>query len=304
MAPVGSSVVKHQKPLETQKTEFALEGHRPCHACGYDLVGTPIERAIELDIAVIRCPECGTMNPLVGTPALGPFASRAATFLTLLRLLLLGVALILVFNFADRSVSSLGRSVFNENTRVEIDSFIESTGSTESEIQALARVNQPQADLGDLMTVLSLLEERNDRLNMGPPWPLERDQILEVVIFSLLFGSALSMLLLPQRWKKSTLIVFGTGLLTSALALSFLYLRYPLTMPVSNPELGPSQYADVAFLRMFAVHGAIVFLLGLVISSMVIRPVVRTAFLILVPKEHLHGVDLLWRVDGLKRRIR
>ncbi|MDP7400586.1 MAG: hypothetical protein QF351_01640, partial [Phycisphaerales bacterium] len=80
--------------ITTEPTEFVLEGHRPCQHCGYDLVGTPIERARGLDLAVIRCPECGHLNPLIGTPPLGPFAQRAATAGTLVRLLLIGLAAI------------------------------------------------------------------------------------------------------------------------------------------------------------------------------------------------------------------
>ena len=63
----GASMVNEPTSITTEPTEFALEGHRPCQNCGYDLVGTLIERARDLDLAVIRCPECGNLNPLVGT---------------------------------------------------------------------------------------------------------------------------------------------------------------------------------------------------------------------------------------------
>ena len=112
MATLGSCMVNEASSITTEPTEFVLEGHRPCQHCGYDLVGTPIERARGLDLAVIRCPECGHLNPLIGTPPLGPFAQRAATAGTLVRLLLIGIAAIFLCNVAFFSVEAMGESVF------------------------------------------------------------------------------------------------------------------------------------------------------------------------------------------------
>ena len=51
--------------------------------------------------------------------------------------------------------------------------------------------------------------------------------------------------------------------------------------------------------RMYALPGAVFVVATLVVSSMLARPLARRAFQLLVPTEHLSGVELLWTADGL-----
>ena len=137
MATLGSRMVNEPSPITTEPTDFALQGHRPCQHCGYDLVGTPIERAVDLEIAVIRCPECGNLNPLIGTPPLGPFAQRAAMVGTLVRLLLIGLTSIILWAVAFNSVEEWGKSMYRSQANQGLVAFFQSNGDTPEEQQAL-----------------------------------------------------------------------------------------------------------------------------------------------------------------------
>ena len=162
MATLGRRMVNEPTSITTEPTEFALEGHRPCQHCGYDLVGTPIERARDLDLAVIRCPECGNLNPLIGTPPLGPFAHRAATAGTLVRLLLVGIAAIVLWNVAFFTVEAMGDSMYQSHSNNGLMSFFQGPGDTPEEQRAFETLRASDATLADVITVLTLFQERNE----------------------------------------------------------------------------------------------------------------------------------------------
>lgn len=305
MATLGSRMVNEPSSITTEPTEFALEGHRPCQHCGYDLVGTPIERARDLDLSVIRCPECGNLNPLIGTPPLGPFAQRAATAGTLIRLLLVGIAAILLWNVAFFSVEALGVSMYRGHSNDGLMSFFQSAGDTPEEQRALENLRESDATLADVITVLTLFQERNDVKLTSTK--LFQSQIKDLLLSAFFLGLVWSWLLLPQGWRRAGMLTLIVGLLAAGAGVASLYANNPLSLPAQDPRpIGAyvpdnwlSVMAQTGLRRMYALHGAALTVGTLMISSLLARPLARGAFRLLVPIEHLSGVALLWTADGL-----
>ncbi|MEC8250416.1 MAG: hypothetical protein VX050_02065 [Planctomycetota bacterium] len=298
-------MVNEPSSITTEPTEFALEGHRPCQHCGYDLVGTPIERARDLDLSVIRCPECGNLNPLIGTPPLGPFAQRAATAGTLIRLLLVGIAAILLWNVAFFSVEALGVSMYRGHSNDALMSFFQSAGDTPEEQRALENLRESDATLADVITVLTLFQERNDVKLTSTK--LFQSQIKDLLLSAFFLGLVWSWLLLPQGWRRAGMLTLIVGLLAAGAGVASLYANNPLSLPAQDPRpIGAyvpdnwlSVMAQTGLRRMYALHGAALTVGTLMISSLLARPLARGAFRLLVPIEHLSGVKLLWTADGL-----
>ena len=304
MATLGSRMVNEPTSITTEPTEFSLEGHRPCQHCGYDLVGTPIERALELDLAVIRCPECGNLNPLIGTPPLGPFAQRAATVGTLVRLLLIGIAAISLWNVAFFSVEAMGESMYRSQVNEGLMDFLNSTGNTPDEQRALKVLDEDNATVADLITAVTLYQERTaSRYNFTKMFPSRINELLGICFFLGLVGS---WLLLPLGWKRSGMLTLIVGMLAAGAGVASLYAKSPLSQWVQNPRTFPnfahsshSVVIEASLERMYALPAAVFIVITLVISSVLARPLARKAFQLLVPIEHLSGVALLWKADGL-----
>ena len=305
MATLGSRMVNEPTSITTEPTEFALEGHRPCQHCGYDLVGTLIERARDLDLAVIRCPECGNLNPLVGTPPLGPFAQRAATAGTLVRLLLLGISAIFLWNIVFFSVEAMGESMYRGHSKDSLTSFFESAGDTPEEQRAFENLRASDATLADVITVLTLFQERNN-VNISFT-KLFQSQTKDLLLTAFFLGLVWSWLLLPQGGRRAGMLTLIVGLLAAGAGVAALYANNPLTLPAQDPRpinsYGSGNWllvmAQTGMRRMYALHGAALTVVTLMISSLVARPLARGAFRLLVPIEHLSGVALLWTADGL-----
>ena len=225
-------MVNEASSITTETTEFVLEGHRPCQHCGYDLVGTPIERARDLDLAVIRCPECGQLNPLIGTPPLGPFAQRAATAGTLVRLLLIGLAAIFLWNVAFFSVEAMGESVFRSQVNDGLLEFFKSSGKNEEEQRALQAVQKDDSTLADVVAVVTLYQERADfNHNFAN---LFQSQIKELLAISLILGFTCSWLLLPQGGRRAGILTLVIGVLAAGAGVASKYANSP---PVSYTHL-------------------------------------------------------------------
>ena len=305
MATLGSRMVNKTSSITTEPTEFALEGHRPCQQCGYDLVGTPIERARDLDLAVIRCPECGNLNPLIGTPPLGPFAQRAATAGTLVRLLLIGIAAIFLWNVAFSSAETMGESKYQSLSNNGLISFLQSAGDTPEEQRALETLRESDATLADVITVVTLFQERTD-VNISST-KFFQSEIIYLLVAAFFLGLVWSWLLLPQGWRRASMLTLIVGLLAAGAGVASLYANNPLTLPAQDPrQIGayvPDNWilvmARIGLGRMYALHGAALAVGTLMISSVLARPLARGAFRLLVPMEHLSGVALLWTADGL-----
>ena len=305
MATLGSRMVNEPSPITTEPTDFALQGHRPCQHCGYDLVGTPIERAIDLEIAVIRCPECGNLNPLIGTPPLGPFAQRAAMVGTLVRLLLVGIAAISLWNVAFFSVEAMGESVFHSQVNDGLLAFFKSTGNTQEEQRALEAVQEDDSTLADVITVVTLYQERADFKHNFEI--LFQSQIKDLLAIACILGFTWSWLLLPHGGRRAAILTLVIGVLAAGAGVSSKYADSPLSLPAQDPvtiaAYGPdnslSYVVGASVERMYALHGAVFVVFTLVVSSMLARPLARRAFQLLVPIEHLSGVELLWTADGL-----
>ncbi len=298
-------MVNEPSSITTEPTGFALEGHRPCQHCGYDLVGTPIERALDLDLAVIRCPECGNLNPLIGTPPLGPFAQRAAMVGTLVRLLLIGLAAIFLWNVAFFSVEMMGESMYRSHTNDGLMAFFQSAGETPEEQRALQAVQKDDATLADAITVVTLFQERTYfNINFKQ---LVQSQIIDFLGVSFVLGLIWSWLLLPQGWRRAGIVTLIIGMLAAGAGVASMYASSPLSLPVQYagpagavvPDNSLSDIVDRSLGRMYALHGAALVVVTLVISSVLARPLARGAFRLLVPTEHLSGVELLWKSDGL-----
>lgn len=305
MATLGSCMVNEASSITTEPTEFVLEGHRPCQHCGYDLVGTPIERAGDLDLAVIRCPECGHLNPLIGTPPLGPFAQRAATAGTLVRLLLIGLAAIFLWNVAFFSVEAMGESVFRSQVNDGLLEFFKSSGTNEEEQRALQAVQKDDSTLADVIAVVTLYQERADfKHNFAN---LFESQIKELLAISLILGFTWSWLLLPQGGRRAGILTLVIGVLAAGAGVASKYANSPLSLPAQNPgtstAYGPenslSFVVEASVERMYALPGAVCVVATLLVSSILARPLARRTFQLLVPIEHLSGVELLWTADGL-----
>ena len=305
MATLGSRMVNETSSITTEPTEFALEGHRPCQQCGYDLIGTPIERARDLDLAVIRCPECGNLNPLIGTPPLGPFAQRAATVGTLIRLLLIGLAAILLWNVTFSSVEAMGESMYRSHANTGVMAFFQSAGDTPEEQQALQALQEDTATLVDVITVVTLFQERTD-FNISFT-KLFQSQTKYLLVAAFFLGLVWSWLLLPQGWRRASILTLIVGILAAGAGVVSLYANFPLNLPAQDPRpIGafiPDNWLPVVvesgLKRMYALHGATVAVFTLMVSSLLARPLARGAFRLLVPMEHLSGVALLWKADGL-----
>ena len=298
-------MVNEASSITTEPTEFVLEGHRPCQHCGYDLVGTPIERAGDLDLAVIRCPECGHLNPLIGTPPLGPFAQRAATAGTLVRLLLIGLAAIFLWNVAFFSVEAMGESVFRSQVNDGLLEFFKSSGKNEEEQRALQAVQKDDSTLADVIAVVTLYQERADfKHNFAN---LFQSQIKELLAISLILGFTWSWLLLPQGGRRAGILTLVIGVLAAGAGVASKYANSPLSLPAQDPgsiaAYGPdnslSFVVEASVERMYALPGAVCVVATLLVSSILARPLARRTFQLLVPIEHLSGVELLWTADGL-----
>lgn len=307
MASLGRCVVNEPTTITTEPTGFALEGHRPCQHCGYDLVGTPIERAKDLDLPVIRCPECGQLNPLIGTPPLGPFAQRAATVGTLIRLLLIGLASIFLWTVAFSSVQAMGESMFHSQANEGLRRFFKSTGDSPEEQRVLEMSRQDDATLADVIAVVRLYQERpNSNYDLDK---LLQSQIKDLLAITFILGLICSWLLLPQGWLRAGLATLVIGMLAAGAGVASLYASTPLNLRAQPPGTTADYVAENhefivvkrGMERMYAPHGATLFVATLVMSSVVARPLARWAFRFLVPIEHLSGVDLLWNADGLQR---
>jgi hypothetical protein len=298
-------MVNEASSITTETTEFVLEGHRPCQHCGYDLVGTPIEHARDLDLAVIRCPECGHLNPLIGTPPLGPFAQRAATAGTLVRLLLIGLAAIFLWNVAFFSVEAMGESVFRSQVNDGLLAFFESTGNTPEEQRALEAVQEDDSTLADVVTVVTLYQDRADFTHNFAN--LFQSQIKDLLGIACILGFTWSWLLLPQGGRRAAILTLFVGVLAAGAGVASTYANSPLSLPAQDPgtiaAYGPdnslSFVVEASVERIYALPGAVFVVATLVVSSMLARPLARRAFQLLVPKEHLSGVELLWTADGL-----
>ena len=305
MAALGCRMVNESPSITTEPTEFALEGHRPCQSCGYDLVGTPIERARDLDLAVIRCPECGYLNPLIGTPPLGPFAQRAATAGTLVRLLLIGLTAIFLWNVAFFSVEATGESVFRSQINNGLLAFFKDTGSTQEEKRALEAVQEDDATLVDVITVVTLYQKRVDFKHNFEN--LFQSQIKEILGIAFILGLAWSWLLLPHGGRRAGILTLVIGVLAAGSGVASIYASSPLSLPAQDPGTiaawGPDRslsfVVEAGMERMYALYGAVFVVATLVVSSTLARPLARRAFQLLVPIEHLSGVELLWTADGL-----
>ena len=304
MATLGSRMVNEPSPITTEPTDFALQGHRPCQHCGYDLVGTPIERAVDLEIAMIRCPECGNLNPLIGTPPLGPFAQRAAMVGTLVRLLLIGLTSIILWTVAFNSVEEWGKSMYRSQANQGLMAFFQSNGDTPEEQQALEVGREDDATLGEVITVLKLYQKRTDsKYDFGE---LFQSQITPLLTVVFILGVVWSLLLLPQRWIRAAVAAVVVGMLAAGAGVASLFASKPLDLLVKDlpmaaydPDRLPSFVAESGMERLFAFHGAGLVVITLVISNVLARPLTRGAFRLLVPLEHLSGVEVLWKADGL-----
>ena len=116
---------------------------------------------------------------------------------------------------------------------------------------------------------------------------------------------------MPQGWRRAGTLTLIFGLLAAGAGVASLYANIPLTLPAQDPQAinsyGSGNWllvmSQTGLRRMYALHGAALTVVTLMISSLLARPLARGAFRLLVPIEHLSGVALLWTADGLPTPI-
>ncbi len=285
----------------------ALEGDRPCVTCGFNLIGQSITREPHYGLLIARCPECGSVAPLLEYPAVSKWTRRVVGVLAALWLVLL-VGVTVGTGAAMFGITMAGSVEASEAfaRAIEFEYSQETKGASSAGTPAIAPVYGPSLPprvmvMGGLGSAAPAdwvkQQDLSARFRAWGGWgPLLNEYgvlLIPLAIVSVIAGVFLGITMLHMRgWRLALL-----GLLPLAVYVAF----HLIARAGRGPQWhSPAENAALAFLLPRIVgSGFVIALVLMTIAVLAARPLARGFIRLMLPARLRVPLGPLWEADGL-----
>jgi len=285
---------------EEAKLIDSIRADRVCIKCGFNLFGQEVTKEPHYQLAIARCPECGTVAALQSYPTMSHWANRFRMLIAAVWIFLLMVIFFMHMSLIGTAADGMSRGAsgdFAKQIGQEYEAWATENGVTVANPLGMSANQYPQWDVIPNDWAKDHIDAIYNEMD-GHAKKIFKEMALTFIPASIamfLFGVFWSNALLGASRKKAAMVPILAGVIAVVL-MYFPDLNWGLyTTSAQATEIANEYYS--VYLAFF---GVLVQLPALILGVFLGRKITRWILLLTLPPRSRVPFSIFWTRDGLE----